>query len=95
MQVTRETLQKIARLSRLEVSEAETPELLGTLESVLTWMEQLNEVNTDGIEPLTAMSASVNALRPDVAQLTITTEQGLANAPAHDGTYFRVPKMVE
>ncbi|MBO9640027.1 Asp-tRNA(Asn)/Glu-tRNA(Gln) amidotransferase subunit GatC [Siphonobacter aquaeclarae] len=95
MQVDKDTLQKIAQLARLEIQPGEEESLKATLSSVLTWMEQLNELDTSGIEPLTHMSVEVNAFRPDVAKQTLTTEQGLLNAPKRDEQFFRVPKVLE
>lgn len=95
MQVEKETLQKIAQLARLEIQPEEEESLKATLSSVLTWMEQLNELDTSGVEPLTYMSTEVNAFRPDVARQTLTTKQGLSNAPKRDEQFFRVPKVLE
>ena len=69
--------------------------MINNLEKVLTWMEQLNEVDTNHVAPLTHMSEAVNVLRPDEARSTMTRDEALANAPKHDGTYFAVPKVIE
>ncbi len=66
MTVDSEALQKIAHLARLEVNPEEETELLKSLNGVLTWMEQLAEVDTTGVEPLTHISAEMNLLREDV-----------------------------
>ena len=57
-------------------------------------MDQLNTVDTDGVEPLIFMSDSVNVLREDIAQITISKEQALKNAPKKDSDYFRIPKVL-
>ncbi len=95
MQVTAETLQKIAHLARLEVHPDEETELIESLNGVLTWMEQLNEVDTTGVEPLTHISAETNVLRDDVVGHHLPREQALQNAPQQNGVFFEVPKVLE
>ena len=95
MKVNQETLHKIAHLARLEVKPDEEADLLNSLNGVLTWMEQLNEVDTTGVEPLTHISAELNILRDDVVGSQLPREQALANAPQHDEQFFEVPKVLE
>ncbi|GAB3037171.1 Asp-tRNA(Asn)/Glu-tRNA(Gln) amidotransferase subunit GatC [Spirosoma pulveris] len=95
MKVDHETLHKIAHLARLEVKPDEEAALLNSLNGVLTWMEQLNEVNTTGVEPLTHMSAEVNVLREDLAGNHLSREKALSNAPQHNEQFFEVPKVLE
>lgn len=95
MKVDQETLHKIAHLARLEVKPDEEADLLSSLNGVLTWMEQLNEVDTTGVEPLTHISDETNILRDDVAGNHLSREQALANAPQHDEQFFEVPKVLE
>ena len=95
MHVDAETLQKIAHLARLEVNPAEEAELLTSLNGVLTWMEQLNELDTTGVVPLTHISEGLNMMRDDVVDNQLPREQGLANAPQHDEQFFQVPKVME
>lgn len=95
MKVDQETLHKIAHLARLEVKPDEEAELLNSLNGVLTWMEQLNEVDTTSVEPLTHISAETNVLRDDVAGNQLSREQALANAPQHSKQFFEVPKVLE
>lgn len=95
MNIDKESLQKIAHLSRLEMPESAEKEMMDSLNSVLTWMEELNEINTDNVKPLIHMSLEVNALREDKVIPNISREQGLKNAPKQDGEYFRVPKVME
>lgn len=95
MKIDKEALQKIAHLARLEVNPEEEADLLSSLNGVLTWMEQLNEVDTTGVEPLTHMSAETNVLRDDVMGNHLPREQALANAPQHDDQFFEVPKVLE
>lgn len=95
MKIDHEALQKIAHLSRLEVKPEEERALLASMESVLTWMEQLDELDTEGVEPLTHMTDEVNNWREDVAKNALSREDGLNNAPSHDETYVKVPKVIE
>ncbi|MBC8155683.1 MAG: Asp-tRNA(Asn)/Glu-tRNA(Gln) amidotransferase subunit GatC [Bacteroidetes bacterium] len=95
MKVDSETLQKIAHLARLEVDPAEEGALLESLNGVLTWMEQLNALDTTGVEPLTHISDGLNALRDDGVANQLPRERALANAPQHDGQFFQVPNVME
>ena len=95
MKIDHLALQKIAHLARLEVKPEEEAALLSSMESVLTWMEQLHELDTEGVEPLTHVTDAVNNWRPDEAKNAISREDGLKNAPSHDDTYIKVPKVIE
>lgn len=94
MKVDHDALHKIAHLARLEVRPEEEAELLSSLNGVLNWMEQLNEVDTTGVEPLTHISSETNVLRDDVAGAHLSREQALANAPQHDERFFEVPQVL-
>ena len=95
MKLDVETLQKIAHLSRLEINEKDTDQMLRDMSNMLTFVEKLNEVNTDGVAPLTTMSHEINSLRDDVAKVDLTHDEVLRNAPKKDRDYFRVPKVLE
>jgi aspartyl-tRNA(Asn)/glutamyl-tRNA(Gln) amidotransferase subunit C len=95
MKIDRDTLHKIAHLARLEVKPEEEAALLASMDNVLTWMEQLDELDTEGVEPLTHVTGEVNNWREDVAENRLTREEALANAPSQDGTYLKVPKVLE
>lgn len=95
MQIDKTTLHKIANLARLEITPEEEVPLLQSLENVLSWMEHLNELDTDNVAPLTHISSEINVMREDVVGNHLPREQGLHNAPSQDGTYFRVPKVIE
>jgi aspartyl-tRNA(Asn)/glutamyl-tRNA(Gln) amidotransferase subunit C len=95
MKIDSENLQKIAHLARLEVKPEEEAGLIESLEKVLTWMEQLDALDTEGVEPLTHMTEEVNNWRTDVPENTLTREEALQNAPDQDGTYIAVPKVIE
>ncbi|MBC7407544.1 MAG: Asp-tRNA(Asn)/Glu-tRNA(Gln) amidotransferase subunit GatC [Arcicella sp.] len=95
MNIDQASLQKIAHLARLEMPESAEKEMMDSLNSVLSWMEELNEINTDNVKPLTHMSLEINAFREDKVIPNISREQGLKNAPKHDGMYFSVPKVMD
>jgi len=95
MKVDRETLRKIAHLARLEFNENDEQPMIQSLNEILEWVDQLNEVDTEGIEPITNMSFEVNVLREDEVKEHLDHERGLFNAPKKDKDYFRVPKVKE
>jgi aspartyl-tRNA(Asn)/glutamyl-tRNA(Gln) amidotransferase subunit C len=66
-----------------------------SLNDILDWVEQLNEVATTGVQPLTHMSEEVNNVREDVTLTPLSHARGLFNAPKKDSDYFRVPKVIE
>lgn len=93
MKLDRSTLYKIAHLARLEVKKEEEESLLSSLSEILDWVEKLNEVDTEGVEPLTNMSMEINALREDIAGEPLAHEKALKNAPGKDKDFFMVPKV--
>ncbi len=95
MQVDKETLRKIAHLARLEFKEKNEEEMIESLTEILSWVQQLEEVDTEGVDPLTTMSKEVNALREDKAINKLSQQNGLKNAPQKDSDYFRVPKVLD
>ena len=95
MKIDRTTVRKIAHLARLDFEEHAEQAMLESMNEILDWVEQLNEVDTTGVEPLTHMSFEVNALREDKVGEHLSHERGLQNAPRHDGEFFRVPKVLE
>jgi len=92
--MNKETVDKIAHLARLEVTDAECEELIKDMENILGFMDKLNEVDTTGVEPLVYMTTTVSPLRPDVVKQEITHEQALENAPEADEDHFRVAKVI-
>ena len=89
------TVRRIATLARLRVEEAEVEKLRGELNSILGWIEQLNEVNVDGIEPLTGGARMAMKMRDDVVTDGGYPDKVLANAPDRAGNFYAVPKVVE
>jgi aspartyl-tRNA(Asn)/glutamyl-tRNA(Gln) amidotransferase subunit C len=95
MKIDKETLRKIAHLARLDFEENAEKDMISSMSEILTWVEKLNEVDTENVEPLTHMSMEVNNLREDVLLPPLDHEKGLKNAPKKDSDYFRVPKVLE
>ena len=95
MKIDKETLEKISHLARLEFDEKDADRMIRDMSNILTFVEKLNEVNTEGVEPLTTMSHEINALREDEVKPHLEHERALKNAPAKDTDYFRVPKVLD
>jgi aspartyl-tRNA(Asn)/glutamyl-tRNA(Gln) amidotransferase subunit C len=95
MQVDKSTLEKVAHLSRLNIKPEEETKLLQDMSDILSWVEKLNELDTEGVTPLTHMTQEVNVFRPDVAENNISQANALKNAPAKDDQYFKVPKVLK
>jgi aspartyl-tRNA(Asn)/glutamyl-tRNA(Gln) amidotransferase subunit C len=95
MSVDKDTVNKIARLSRIAISDAEADKMVGELNGILAWVEQLGEVDVTGVEPMTAVIANKLRLRDDVVTDGDVRDKVLANAPAKEGSFFGVPKVIE
>lgn len=95
MKVDKDTLEKIAHLARLNFDENEEQSMLESMSDILTWVEKLNELDTEGVEPLTHMASEVNSLREDKLGEHLSHENALKNAPKKDADYIRVPKVME
>jgi len=89
------TIRRIARLARLHVEEGDVSRLQGELNAILGWIEQLNEVDIEGIEPLTGGAQMALRLREDVVTDGGDPEIVLSNAPERAGNFYTVPKVVE
>jgi aspartyl-tRNA(Asn)/glutamyl-tRNA(Gln) amidotransferase subunit C len=95
MKIDRDVLDKIAHLARLEFDEKDAEKMMKDMTVIVNWVEKLNEVDTEGVEPLTTMSHEVNSLREDEVKPHLNHEEALKNAPKKDSNYFRVPKVLE
>lgn len=95
MSVDKDTVNKIARLSRIAISDAEADKMVGELNGILEWVEQLGEVDCTGVEPMTAVIPNKLRLRDDVVTDGDVRDKVLANAPAKEGSFFGVPKVIE
>lgn len=95
MSVDQKTVRRIAHLARIKVSEEDVPRLEGELNSILHWIEQLNEVDVAGVEPLTSVVAMKMKMRQDVVTDGHYPKDVTQNAPASEDEFFMVPKVVE
>jgi aspartyl-tRNA(Asn)/glutamyl-tRNA(Gln) amidotransferase subunit C len=95
MSVDESTVRHIARLARIAVSDGEVRALAPELNNILGWVEQLQEVDVEGVEPMTAVIPNALRLREDVVTDGGIRDQVLANAPAAEHGFFAVPKVIE
>ena len=95
MEVTGALVDKLANLSRLEFNAADKEEIKNDLQRMISFVEKLDELDLEGTEPLLHMSENVNVLRDDEVKGSITREEALKNAPAHDDKFFKVPKVIK
>lgn len=85
----------IAHLSRLALTDEEIADFGGHLRSIVEYVEQLGQVNTDGVEPTAHPLAACNVLREDEPRASLASEQALDNAPQREAGYFKVPRVLD
>ena len=95
MKIDKKDVEKLAHLSRLQLNDKEIEAMQGDMNKMLTFVEKINELDLDGVEPLAYMSDEVNVLREDNVKQDITHDEALKNAPDKDTDYFRVPKVIK
>ncbi|MEO5973449.1 MAG: Asp-tRNA(Asn)/Glu-tRNA(Gln) amidotransferase subunit GatC [Sphingomicrobium sp.] len=95
MSVNADQVRHVAKLARIAMSDAEIAALVPELNNILGWVDQLGEVNTDGVEPLTAVIDQKLRLRDDVVTDGNIRDALLANAPGAEHGFFAVPKVIE
>jgi aspartyl-tRNA(Asn)/glutamyl-tRNA(Gln) amidotransferase subunit C len=95
MSVDAATVRRIAHLARIAVTEAEVPHLAGELNAMLAFVEQLSEVDVDGVEPMTSVMPMAMKKRADVVDDGEIPDDIVRNAPATENHFFLVPKVVE
>lgn len=95
MEVTDELVEKLAHLSKLNFNEREKAGIVKDLQNMITFVEKLNELELNDVEPLLHMTDGVNVLRDDVIKGSVSKEAALRNAPATDGNFFLVPKVIK
>jgi aspartyl-tRNA(Asn)/glutamyl-tRNA(Gln) amidotransferase subunit C len=88
-------IEKVARLARLELSEEEKETFGNQLEQILTYMEQLNRLDTTGVEPTSHAIPIYNVFRDDEVKPSLSQEEVLAIAPDEEDGHFRVPRIIE
>ena len=94
MEVNDALVENQANLARLQFKEAEKEIIKHDLQPMIHFVDKLNELDTEGVEPLLHMTDTDNILREDVVQGSVSREEGVKNAPDTDGIFFKVPKVI-
>lgn len=94
MTIDKSLISKLEKLAKLHLDDAEKTILADDLNNILQMVEKLQNVDTEGIEPLIYISNEVNRLRKDEIKGQVSRDNALKNAPEQDGTYFKVPKVI-
>lgn len=95
MQINESTIHKVANLARIEIKDNEVPGLMEEMSKILTFMEKLNELDTENVEPLVYVNEVHNVWREDVAKSELSVTDALKNSAVHQERYFMVPKIIE
>ncbi len=95
MTIDHHLILKLENLAKLELSEKEREELTTDLNNILSMVEKLQELDTTGVEPLVYINEETNKLRDDKVKNQVPQSEALSNSPDQDGTYFRVPKVLQ
>ncbi len=94
MSVTLENVKNIAELARLQITEDMLESYRGHMNEILEYVDKLNEIDTEGIEPTVAVQSSEKPLRSDELKSSLSIDEAMANAPSHARSFFRVPKVI-
>jgi aspartyl-tRNA(Asn)/glutamyl-tRNA(Gln) amidotransferase subunit C len=95
MKITKQEVEHVAALARLELSEKEKESLTSQLSDILTYVEQLSKLDTSGVEPTAHVLDIKNVMRDDVPEESLSQERALGNAPEKAAGHYRVPKIIE
>ena len=95
MSIDLKTIKHISKLSRISVDEQRAKKLAGDLNSIFDFIEKLNELKTDNVEPLTSVAETTLKLRSDVVKSKNLRDQVIKNSPKENEDYFVVPKVIE
>ena len=95
MKIDEAQVRRVALLSRLELSDQEVSQLSTQLSAIFEYIEKLNELDTDNVEPLAHCLPIHNVLRDDVPRPSLSNDEALANAPEREDEYFKVPKILD
>ncbi len=94
MSLNKKDIEHIAALAKLKFNEEEIDELTPQLNRILEYVEKLNELNTENVEPLSHPVSNFNVFREDKMKPSTPTSEALKNAPQKDDKYFKVPKVI-
>ncbi len=95
VKITKEQVEHVAKLARLNLTEAEKERLTGEMENIIAFADKLNELDTSGIEPTAHVIPMQNVFREDVVKPSFDREKILANAPSQEDGCYKVPKIVD
>lgn len=95
MSVTKKDVEKIAELARLKFNDAELENFTDDMNNILSYVEKLNELNTENVEPLSHPNEGSNVFRDDVMKESTPKDEALKNAPDKDDKFFKVPKVIQ
>ena len=95
MEITKQEVERVAKLARLEITPAEKEAFAKQLSQILTHVEKLKQYDTKGIEPTATVLGQTNVFRDDDVRPSLSVEKALANAPEREGDGFSVPKIIE
>ena len=95
MKITKQEVEHVAKLARLELQEREKDMLTDQLSNILTYVEQLNTLDTAGVEPTSHVLDIRNVMRDDIPATSLPQERALANAPEKAAGHYKVPKIIE
>ena len=93
--IDEQQVRKVAKLARLELTDAEIAEFTGQLSAILEYVEKMNELDTGNVEPLAHCLPISNVFPKDCVKESLGTEKALVNAPQRDGEFFKVPKILD
>jgi aspartyl-tRNA(Asn)/glutamyl-tRNA(Gln) amidotransferase subunit C len=95
MKITMKEVEHVARLARLELTDEEKERMRAQLDSILTYIDKLNELDTSAVEPTSHVLPMMNVFRDDEVRPSLSQEETLANAPDRQELFFRVPRILE
>lgn len=95
MEITNETIDKLAVLAKLQFKEGDKESIRKDLSKIIAFVDKIDELDTEGVEPLTHINREVNVLREDEVSETITQVQALKNAPSKDSDYFKIATVLK
>lgn len=95
MSVTKKDVEKIAELARLKFDDKELENFTNDMNNILSYVDKLNEPDTENVEPLSHPNEGSNIFRDDLLKKSTTTDEALKNAPDKDDKFFKVPKVIQ
>ncbi len=94
MEINNEIIDKLAKLAKLQFKDEQRDEIRNDLNKIIAFVDKIDELDTEGVEPLIHMNTEINVLREDEVKETITQVQALKNAPSKDSDYFKISTVL-